>query len=185
MTIKELADELGVSKQAIRKHLEKLPPTLSVTKKENAIYLDTDVTAFVRSKVTRVTGNITSNLTSNVAGNKFNEKETDNNLKRDEKPAKNYEVEKILNEQLKIKDKQLSEKDKQIQTMQKLLDQQQQLSLQSNKQIEKLQLQLSNESVEDLIHSTSNQLVNDKDENSETVSANKSFFSRIFKKQSN
>ena len=37
MTIKELADELGVSKQAIRKHLEKLPPTLSVTKKENAI----------------------------------------------------------------------------------------------------------------------------------------------------
>lgn len=54
MTIKELADELGVSKQAIRKHLEKLPPTLSVTKKENAIYLDTDVTAFVRSKVTRL-----------------------------------------------------------------------------------------------------------------------------------
>lgn len=181
MTIKELADELGVSKQAIRKHLEKLPPTLSVTKKENAIYLDTDVTAFVRSKVTRVTGN----LTSNVTGNKFNEKEADNNLKRDEKNANNYEIEKILNEQLKIKDKQLAEKDKQIQTMQKLLDQQQQLSLQSNKQIEKLQFQLSNEPVEDLIHSTSNQLVNDKDENSETISANKSFFSRIFKKQSN
>lgn len=181
MTIKELADELGVSKQAIRKHLEKLPPTLSVTKKENAIYLDTDVTAFVRSKVTRVTDNLTSKVTSN----KFNEKEAANNLKRDEKTANNYEIEKILNEQLKIKDKQLAEKDKQIQTMQKLLDQQQQLSLQSNKQIEKLQLQLSNEPVEDLIHSTSNQLVNDKDENSETVSANKSFFSRIFKKQSN
>ena len=181
MTIKELADELGVSKQAIRKHLEKLPPTLSVTKKENAIYLDTAVTAFVRSKVTRVTDNVTSKVTSN----KFNEKKTENNLKRDEKLANTYEVEKILNEQLKIKDKQLAEKDKQIQTMQKLLDQQQQLSLQSNKQIEKLQFQLSNEPVEDLIHSTSNQLVNDKDENSETISANKSFFSRIFKKQSN
>ena len=181
MTIKELADELGVSKQAIRKHLEKLPPTLSVTKKENAIYLDTDVTAFVRSKVTRATDNVTSKVTSN----KFNEKKTENNLKRDEKLANTYEVEKILNEQLKIKDKQLAEKDKQIQTMQKLLDQQQQLSLQSNKQIEKLQLQLSNESVEDLIHSTSNQLVNDKAKNSETVGSNKSFFSRIFKKQSN
>ena len=181
MTIKELADELGVSKQAIRKHLEKLPPTLSVTKKENAIYLDTAVTAFVRSKVTRVTDNVTSKVTSN----KFNEKKTENNLKRDEKLANTYEVEKILNEQLKIKDKQLAEKDKQIQTMQKLLDQQQQLSLQSNKQIEKLQLQLSNESVEDLIHSTSNQLVNDKAKNSETVGSNKSFFSRIFKKQSN
>lgn len=107
MTIKELADELGVSKQAIRKHLEKLPPTLSVTKKENAIYLDTDVTAFVRSKVTRVTDNVTSKVTSN----KFNEKKTENNLKRDEKLANTYEVEKILNEQLKIKDKQLAEKD--------------------------------------------------------------------------
>ena len=181
MTIKELADELGVSKQAIRKHLEKLPPTLSVTKKENAIDIENAVTSFIRKKFTRVTGN----LTSNVNGKKFNKKEADNNLKRDEKNANNYEIEKILNEQLKIKDKQLAEKDKQIQTMQKLLDQQQQLSLQSNKQIEKLQFQLSNEPVEDLIHSTSNQLVNDKDENSETISANKSFFSRIFKKQSN
>lgn len=70
--------------------------------------------------------------------------------------------------------------------MQKLLDQQQQLSLQSNKQIEKLQLQLSNESVEDLIHSTSNQLVNDKDENSETFSANKKLLVGFSKrKQSN
>ena len=94
-------------------------------------------------------------------------------------------IEKILNEQLKIKDKQLAEKDKLIQPLQKLLDQQQPLSLQTNQQIEKLQFQLSNEPVEYFIHSTSNQLVNDKDENSETISANKSFFSRIFKKQSN
>lgn len=181
MTIKELADELGVSKQAIRKHLEKLPPTLTVTKKGNAIYLDTDVSRFVRSKVTRVTDNVTGKVTSN----QFNEKGTKKNLKREENPTNIYEVEKILNEQLKIKDKQLSEKDKQIQTMQKLLDQQQQLSLQTNKQIEKLQLQLSNGSAENLIHSISNQLINDKNENSETVAENKSFFSRIFKKKSN
>ena len=177
MTIKELADELGVSKQAIRKHLEKLPPTLSVTKKDNAIYLDTDVSRFVRSKVTRVTDNVTGKVTSN----QFNEKGTKKNLKREENPTNTYEVEKILTEQLKIKDKQLAEKDKQLQTMQKLLDQQQQLSLQTNKQIEKLQLQLSNESAEDLIRSTNNPLVNDENENSEVVE-NKSFFSRIFKR---
>ncbi|MFL2141860.1 MAG: DUF536 domain-containing protein [Alkalibacterium gilvum] len=177
MTIKELADELGVSKQAIRKHLEKLPPTLSVTKKENAIYLDTDVSRYVRSKVTRVTDNVTGKVTSN----QFHEKGTKKKLKSEGKPTNTYEVEKILTEQLKIKDKQLAEKDKQIQTMQKLLDQQQQLSLQTNKQIETLQLQLSNESAEDLIRSTNNSLFNDENENSELVE-NKSFFSRIFKK---
>ena len=31
-TLKELADELGVSKQAVRKHFDKLPPTLVPTK---------------------------------------------------------------------------------------------------------------------------------------------------------
>lgn len=49
----------------------------------------------------------------------------------------------------------------QIKTIQKLLDQQQQLSLQTNKYIEQLQLQLSNETTEDSIRSTSNPLFND------------------------
>lgn len=178
MTIKELADELRVSKQAIRKHLEKLPPTLSVTKEGNIIRLDNDVTRFVRSKVTRVTDNVTGKVTSNQS----KEKVTKNSIKNDTKTINIYDVEIILNEQLKVKDKQLAEKDKQLQTMQKLLDQQQQLSLQSNKQIEQLQLQLSNEAAEDLKYSTSNQLVNDKVEDVTKVSENKGFFSRIFKK---
>lgn len=125
MTIKELADELGISKQAIRKHLEKLPPTLSVTKKGNTIYLNTDVSNFVREKVTRVTSKVTGN-SSNFDSNQFREDKLKNNSTSDKKTTNNYEVEKILNEQLKVKDKQLAEKDKQIQTMQKLLNQQQQ-----------------------------------------------------------
>lgn len=165
MTIKELADELGVSKQAIRKHLEKLPPTLSVTKKGNTIHLDADVSAFVRKKVTRVTSNQTKE-------NKF-----ENNSTNDKKTTNNYEFEKILNEQLKVKDKQLAEKDKQIQTMQKLLDQQQQLSLQTNKQINQLQLQLSNETENDWTGSTSNQV-----DNINEMVEKKGFFSRLFKK---
>ena len=176
MTIKELADELGVSKQAIRKHLEKLPPTLSITKKGNTIYLNTAVSNLVRSKVTRVTGNVTGKVTSN----RFKEKETISNTKRDTKPTNTNDVEKVVNEQLKIKDKQIAEKDKQIQTMQKLLDQQQQLSLQTNKQIEQLQLQLSNETEKDFTRSNSNKLSHVKDSNE--VVEKKSFFSRIFKK---
>lgn len=182
MTIKELADELGVSKQAIRKHLEKLPPTLSVTKKSNTIYLNADVSNFVRKKVTRVTGNFTGN-SSNLDSNQAREDNRENNPKSDRKTINNYEVEKILNEQLKIKDKQLAEKDKQIQTMQKLLDQQQQLSLQTNKHIEQLQLQLSNETTEDSIRSTSNPLFNDNFEDITDNFEKKGFLSRLFKKR--
>ncbi|MFL2134716.1 DUF536 domain-containing protein [Vagococcus fluvialis] len=178
MTIKELADELGVSKQAIRKHLEKLPPTLSVTKKSNTIYLNADVSNFVRKKVTRVTSN-----SSNLDSNQTREDNRENNPKSDRKTINNYEVEKILNEQLKIKDKQLAEKDKQIQTMQKLLDQQQQLSLQTNKHIEQLQLQLSNETTEDSIRSTSNPLFNDNFEDITDDFEKKGFLSRLFKKR--
>jgi len=182
MTIKELADELGVSKQAIRKHLEKLPPTLSVTKKSNTIYLNADVSNFVRKKVTRVTSKVTSN-SSNLDSNQTREDNRENNPKSDRKTINNYEVEKILNEQLKIKDKQLAEKDKQIQTMQKLLDQQQQLSLQTNKHIEQLQLQLSNETTEDSIRSTSNPLFNDNFEDITDDFEKKGFLSRLFKKR--
>lgn len=75
---------------------------------------------------------------------------------------------------------QLENKDKQIDKLQNLLDQQQQLSLQSNKQMEQLQLQLSNETAEDLTRSVSNQLVNDEDVREMTEK--KGFFSKIFKK---
>lgn len=182
MTIKELADELGISKQAIRKHLEKLPPTLSVTKKGNTIYLNTDVSNFVREKVTRVTSKVTGN-SSNFDSNQFREDKLKNNSTSDKKTTNNYEVEKILNEQLKVKDKQLAEKDKQIQTMQKLLNQQQQLSLQTNKHIEQLQLQLSNETTEDSTRSTSNPLVNDNFEDITDDFEKKGFLSRFFKKR--
>nr|WP_258556720.1 DUF536 domain-containing protein [Arthrobacter sp.] len=75
---------------------------------------------------------------------------------------------------------QLENKDKQIDKLQNLLDQQQQLSLQSNKQIEQLQLQLSNETEIDLENPNRNKVVNEKD--SSEVNEKKSFFNRIFKK---
>lgn len=81
---------------------------------------------------------------------------------------------------IEIFNSQLENKDKQIDKLQNLLDQQQQLSLQSNKQMEQLQLQLSNEIAEDLTRSVSNQLVNDEDVREMTEK--KGFFSKIFKK---
>lgn len=124
-TIKELADELGVSKQAIRKHLDKLPPTLSVTKEQGKIILDADVIAFVKSRVTAVTREVTGN----VGG------EVDTEL-----------LDRIifLEKQIDVKDGQLEIKDNQLNQVHKLLDQQQVLTLQANKKIAELETSLSN-----------------------------------------
>lgn len=128
MTIKELADELGVSKQAIRKHLDKLPETLSVTKVKGTIVLDSDIVEFVKSKVTPVTikvDRVTSKVTSN---------ENDRII--------------FLEKQILVKDSQLENKDIQLEKMQKLLDQQQQLTLQANIKIKELETSLTETEIE-------------------------------------
>lgn len=117
-TIKELADELNVSKQAIRKHLDKLPPTLSVTKKNGKILMNIDVINFVKGRTNRVSGNDTSNR---------NEKVTDNI--------------KLLNDYVFELKEQIKQKDKQIEQAHKLIENQQILTLQANKKIEQLEYQ--------------------------------------------
>ncbi|MDO7865188.1 DUF536 domain-containing protein [Brochothrix thermosphacta] len=117
-TIKELADELNVSKQAIRKHLDKLPPTLSVTKENGKILMNVAVVKFVKDRTNRVTGNNTSNQ---------KEKVTDN-------------IE-LLNEYVFELKEQIKQKDKQIEQAHKLIENQQILTLQANKKIEQLEYQ--------------------------------------------
>lgn len=124
-TIKELADELNVSKQAIRKHLDKLPPTLSVTKENGKILMDVDVVNFVKDRTNRVTGNNTSNQ---------KEKVTDNIM--------------LLNDYISELKEQLKQKDMQIEQAHKLIENQQILTLQANKKIEQLEYQ-SEEKEED------------------------------------
>jgi len=131
-TIKELADELGVSKQAIRKHLDKLPDTLSVTKEKGIVYLNTDVETFVKSRITKVTSKVTDNVSGNL---------TDDFMSRIL----------FLEKQMEIKDKQLETKDNQLEIVYRLLDQQQQLTLQANKKIEQLELSLTEEVEEEEI----------------------------------
>lgn len=118
-TIKELADELGVSKQAIRKHLAKLPPTLSVTKTGRVYTLNPDIQEFVRTKVTLGTSKVTDNNNNNI----------------------NTEIS-TFEHQIGYLEIQINTKDKQINKLHELLDQQQQLTLQANQQIKQLQEQL-------------------------------------------
>ncbi|MCA6714519.1 DUF536 domain-containing protein [Enterococcus faecium] len=118
-TIKELAEEFHVSKQAIRKRL-------SADFREN--YVQTVTRNGVKTLVVSYKGYLLLKqhfLGSNNVGN-----QSDTVASKDENSIIDF-----LHEQLQ-------EKDTQIKQMQKLLDQQQQLTLQANQQIEKLQEQL-------------------------------------------
>lgn len=118
-TIKELAEEFHVSKQAIRKRL-------SADFREN--YVQTVTRNGVKTLVVSYKGYLLLKqhfLGSNTTGN-----QVEIVASNDENPIIDF-----LHEQLQ-------EKDTQLKQMQKLLDQQQQLTLQANQQIEKLQEQL-------------------------------------------
>lgn len=126
-TIKELADEFNVSKQAVRKRL---------TEEFRANHVETVTSNGVKTLVVTYTGYMllkqhftTSNVTSNVTGN---DKVTDTS----NPTTGDLSVVKILEQQLFVKDKQLENKDSQISQMQNLLDQQQRLALQDKKLLE-------------------------------------------------
>ncbi|EGP5130082.1 HTH domain-containing protein [Enterococcus faecium] len=114
-TIKELAEELGVSKQAIRKYFDKLPTKLTPKLIGGKYVISAKAQEFIRNNI-----------------NQTNEVDTE----------VDSSVDNILVKELKEKNKQIEHLQNVIETQQKLLDQQQQLTLQANQQIEKLQEQL-------------------------------------------
>lgn len=73
---------------------------------------------------------------------------------------------------------QLDKKDVQIKNLQNIIDQQQQLTLQSNKQIEHLQIELSNEGKETELNDNHTDLK--KKANEERKETKQGFFSRLF-----
>lgn len=113
-TIKELADELEVSKTTIRNHLNKLPDNLSVTKKNNVLHLDADVEAFVKDRVKRVSDNVSDNdlYEQHVMQERISILEERNKELKDDNE--------YLREQIKYKNKD-------TERLHQLLDQQQQL----------------------------------------------------------
>lgn len=122
-TIKELADEFNVSKQAVRKRL---------TEEFRANHVETVTSNGVKTLVVTYTGYMLLKqhfTTSNATGN---DEVTDTS----NPTTGDLSVVKILEQQLFVKDKQLENKDSQISQMQNLLDQQQRLALQDKKMLE-------------------------------------------------
>lgn len=131
-TIKELADELGVSKQAIQYHIKSLTNKNRQTNDKGATVLSAIEQEFIRGKLDKQTNK-----------NKTNEPTKKRQTDKQKEPNINQyllneieEVKKNRDKQLAVKDKQIENKDIQIAQMQNLLDQQQRLALQDKKMLE-------------------------------------------------
>lgn len=133
-TIKELAEEIGVTKQAIWQKIKKESSTSLrqfTSTKGNTVYVSVDGQNLIKSMFKSKSSTNRQQENVNVDVNKSSTKShTEVDFLREQLIAKNEEMK----------------------NMQRLLDQQQQLTLQSNKRIEKLEAQLqlgSNVSEED------------------------------------
>ena len=124
-TVRELAEELGISKQAVHKKINQLPTELTPKKVDGAYQLTHEIANFIRDS-----GKIPATVNQPV-----------NQLINGEVDALKMMIKELQEEKEKIYG-QLEKKDIQVDHLQKLIDQQQQLTLQANRQNERLQLQL-------------------------------------------
>ena len=140
-TIKELADELSVTKQNIQYHYQRLPKELQL-KSSNGSNL-------INSKAEKIIlGKVESSSKSNTKDQQISSKENFEDEKLDN-PFINRLIKEV--EYLKIdkdkiistKDQQISSKDQQIEKLTNLLDQQQRLALQDKKLLEEYKSEIN------------------------------------------
>jgi len=164
ISVKELSEELGISRQAVYKRINQLPISSQPKKIDGVYKLTAPIIDLIRNFE-----DVSTDLTTNDNPMVVMMETRINELK---------EVQKKLYEQL-------DQKDKQLHQFQTLLDQQQRLTLQTNKQIEQLQLESSKNAEEDTSQKEpyiSNPATEEK-KNTEISEVKKGFFSRLFDKK--
>lgn len=158
-TIRELADELGVSKQAIQYHIKSLTNKSRQTNDKGIVVLSVDEQSFIRGKVDKQTNKKETNKQTNRRQTDKQEEWDINQYLRSEIE----EIKKNRDKQLAVKDKQLENKDLQINQMQNLLDQQQRLALQDKKLLEEYRSEIKDlKSLTNLLKPIESKDMNDK-----------------------
>ena len=167
-TIKELAEEIGVSKTAISKKVTETQKKKWFTKIGNQFVISEEGQKVIKSM---------------FISDKKNQSQTDKQTSFRNNENQVYDSY-FYQEQLLAKDKQIDMLQKLLKEQQNLLDQQQRLTLQTNKQLEQLQIESTknkedNSNLKDSY--VSNAATEDKTE-TEPPQAKKGFFSRLFNK---
>jgi len=130
-TIRELADELNVSKQTIQYHYQRLPAKNQQKDSQGANMISLTAESIIRDKVAK------NQQTGSKKATKTSKENNDlvATLRREVEDLKSQR-----DKQLATKDQQISSKDRQIDHLTKLIDQQQQLQLATvseNRQLKK------------------------------------------------
>ena len=161
-TIKELAEDFGVSKEAIRKNVLKIPEEHVRVGTNRTVYVDDRGVQYLRdlmSKTTNSSTNLAPKLVPKIGTlmaidyqHKLEKNELEMKLERKNHKEKIKSLQEQIQmqqnqiemqkEQIQILQKQLESKDNQIADMLKTLDQQQILTLHANNQIESLENRL-------------------------------------------
>ena len=180
-TIKELADELGVSKQTIRNKIdkdfrEKFVQTIKI-KGNNTLVINNAGYSLLKKTLQNDTAQTAKTLQNDTAQTA---KTLQNDTAQTAKTLQNDTAQTKLicfleeqldkkEQQLSVKDKQLENKDTQISQMQNLLDQQQRLALQDKKLLEEYKVEKdrlkalkipSQETKEELVDNQSQEVTN-------------------------
>ncbi len=134
-TIKQLADEIGVSKTAIRKKIDDEFRSLYMQEKDGVLYILPEGCELIKKrfrKPVETAGNVSENSKNKFA--ETNENKSDSVVNQ---------LVSMLQEQLAIKDKQIADKDKQIADKDKKIDDKDKQIADKDKQIADLLLRLS------------------------------------------
>ncbi|KAB1963402.1 DUF536 domain-containing protein [Lacticaseibacillus paracasei] len=127
-TVKELADELGVSKQTIQYHYQRLPANKRQKDRQGRNLISSDLERIIRNKVAKV-------LPPNN-----HQKDRQTSSKSDKN---NIDILATMKDEITYlradRDKQFAAKDQQIEKLQKLLDQSQQLQLMTAQKLKQLE----------------------------------------------
>lgn len=152
ISVKKLSEELGISKQAVYKRLEQLPDHFQPKKVDGVYKLTAETADAIRKNKKPST--------------------TDNQPKVDEVDALKMQINELKEDKKRLYG--------QLDQFQILLDQQQKLTLQSNQQIQQLQLAITSQSEENT--SQKDQYVPNTEKETEPPQVKKGFFSRLFNK---
>ena len=132
-TIKQLADELGVSKQTIRYHIKSLPVKFTGKDSKNRITITSTGAKIIKEKVVKKTVHFTGNKPQQKNFLPVNKEEQESSL------LKRLDLlEQTYHEQLASKDKEIARLHNTLDQTQKMLDQSQQLQLIAEKKVEEL-----------------------------------------------
>ncbi|AWN34321.1 MAG: helix-turn-helix transcriptional regulator [Lactobacillus sp.] len=132
-TIKQLADELHVSKQTIRYHLKSLPVNFTGKDNKNRITVNAIGARLIKEKVVNKSGNVTGKKVQQKSSLPVNDNEQLKLLLQ-----RIDTLEQTYHEQLLSKDQEIARLHDTLDQTQKLLNQSQQLQLMAEKKINKL-----------------------------------------------